>query len=678
MSRVLRWIAIFLAGLVLLICAAAILLPKVINPNDYRDDITKLVYEKTGLTLKVNGPIEWSVFPWFGLSIQDVSVAGTEGRPLAKLGDAKVSIELLPLLNKKLNVETANLTDVDLDLVRNEDGRGNWEIHRPVHSNQSGDAASQKTSVNKTISKTSHSNPFQLDIASIKVTGFKMSYDDRVTNNFYTIDKANFTTGAIANQKPFSIDIDAVISSKSPDITFRSKINGALTLNLKEGSYDLDNFTATVYPNIANTEKLSMKGDIQFKSRPLMVQGDIDFPTFNPKKLFADLGSPLPPMMGQNALDAVSFSTHLQSNGKSLNLSKIKLKVDNFSLNGFFTVTDFNKQAANFKFTGSNINLNDYMSVTTKEKNSHQNQSTAVTEVKQMPLIPENLLKGLNVIGSISLASMKADKLTFDQPSLKIKSLKGIAHIDITSKFYEGTIKINNIIDVNEKNLPKLSSDAHLKRVNLQSMANSIPALNFVQGVVNADMSLKTQGQFKSALMHNLNGVASFVVDQGAFTGANFNKMVCESIAKIRKKKLENAQWSKETEFQNLSGTLVIRNGIAMNNDLIADLSILNFRGYGQINLVDQSLDYNIDLNLRGDEPINSDPVCQIHKDYVDITWPIHCHGKIGEQTCNIDKQRLAQTIKDLARKSAQQRIKKEIDKHLDGSIKDALQGLFK
>ena len=49
MNRIIKWIAMVLAGFVLLIALAAVLLPRFIDPNNYRDDISKLVHDQTGL-----------------------------------------------------------------------------------------------------------------------------------------------------------------------------------------------------------------------------------------------------------------------------------------------------------------------------------------------------------------------------------------------------------------------------------------------------------------------------------------------------------------------------------------------------------------------------------------------------------------------------------------------------
>ena len=63
MNRLLKCIATLSVVVILLGIITAVLLPRIIDPNDYRDDIAKLVHDNYGLTLSIDGPVGWSIFP---------------------------------------------------------------------------------------------------------------------------------------------------------------------------------------------------------------------------------------------------------------------------------------------------------------------------------------------------------------------------------------------------------------------------------------------------------------------------------------------------------------------------------------------------------------------------------------------------------------------------------------
>ncbi|HED18025.1 MAG TPA: AsmA family protein, partial [Gammaproteobacteria bacterium] len=109
MGKLLRLVIFVIGGLVLLLVAAAIILPLVVNPNDFKDEIAAAVKSETGRTLSIEGDIELSVFPWLGLDVGPVSLsnaAGFSARPFASMKAVQVRIKLLPLLSKELEMDT--------------------------------------------------------------------------------------------------------------------------------------------------------------------------------------------------------------------------------------------------------------------------------------------------------------------------------------------------------------------------------------------------------------------------------------------------------------------------------------------------------------------------------------------------------------------------------------------
>ena len=118
------------SGLVLLIVVAAIVASRVIDPNDYREQIQTVVKEKTGRDLAINGDLSVSLFPWIGISLNDVSLSnavGFKAAPFAKIQAADVKVKLLPLLSEQVEVSTIVLKGLSLNLEKNQAGKTNWD-----------------------------------------------------------------------------------------------------------------------------------------------------------------------------------------------------------------------------------------------------------------------------------------------------------------------------------------------------------------------------------------------------------------------------------------------------------------------------------------------------------------------------------------------------------------------
>ena len=84
----------------------------VVDPNNYKEEISAAVLKKTGRELTIGGEIKWNVFPSIGLDLSDVTLGNPEGfgdQPMLDIGQAGISVKLMPLLNRKLEVGEAPL-----------------------------------------------------------------------------------------------------------------------------------------------------------------------------------------------------------------------------------------------------------------------------------------------------------------------------------------------------------------------------------------------------------------------------------------------------------------------------------------------------------------------------------------------------------------------------------------
>ncbi|WP_066014412.1 AsmA family protein [Endozoicomonas atrinae] len=677
MNRILKFIAVLLAAVVLLGVIAAALLPRFIDPNQYRDEITQLVYDQSGLKVSINGPIGWSIFPWVGLSLEDVSVEGANSFQLAQLGSAGVSVKLIPLLSKRIEMQTLELKGLELTLVKNTKGKGNWQVSAPKPLEKQAPRGQEPSPAPTPESETT-SSPLKLDIASVNVSGLLISYDDQESKQKYIIDQASLTTGAIRNQQPFDFELKAHITI--PDLVLNSLISGEMTFNLEAGRYDIQNLKVTATPDVDKGESLSIVGNVQYQQTPMLVKGNLGVAEFNLANLLNQIKVQLPPMADPKALSKLSFDSHFSTDGESLAADKLQLQLDSFSLDGNFRMNSIDRGDMQFSFTGNDLNLDNYLPPATEDAEASDEEQPADSDSKQLPsgkehpLIPEEMLRGLDLDGSMKLASLTVAKFIFEQPSVDIKAAQGKQEVKIGSRFYQGTIDMTSNLDVRQSGNPKMAASAELKNISLEALSKPIPDLASLQGDVNAGMKVHTQGQYASVLTRNLNGNIEFKIDKGVFTDANFDKMVCEGVAKVRKKELRATDWGSSTEFTDLSGTFVIKNGVASNDNLIAALAYMNLKGDGYVNLVDRQLDYHMGLNIRGEEAPDSDPACQINKEYVNVTWPVRCHGDLGDLKCGIDVKRLTETIAEIA----ENRLKKKIEDKVQGPVKDLLKGFFK
>ena len=130
MKKFLKWILALVGVVVFLLVIVAFVLPMVVDPNDYKEEISAAVSKKTGRELTIDGDIKWSVFPSIGLELSDVTLGNPEefdGQPMLDIGEAGISVKFLPLLKREVQVGEVSMNDVSIYLSRKADGKNNWE-----------------------------------------------------------------------------------------------------------------------------------------------------------------------------------------------------------------------------------------------------------------------------------------------------------------------------------------------------------------------------------------------------------------------------------------------------------------------------------------------------------------------------------------------------------------------
>ena len=130
MKKFFKIAGIIIGIIILLVIAAAVIVPRVVDPNDYKDRIIALVEKETGRQLKIPGNISLSLFPWLGVKLGTVELSNAQGfkAPLfARLEDLQIRVKLLPLLSRKVEADVVKMRGLTVNLERKKDGKTNWE-----------------------------------------------------------------------------------------------------------------------------------------------------------------------------------------------------------------------------------------------------------------------------------------------------------------------------------------------------------------------------------------------------------------------------------------------------------------------------------------------------------------------------------------------------------------------
>lgn len=230
MKRLLKVLSWLLGALVLLIAAAILILPRLIDPNDYRDEIDALFERETGRTLLIQGDLRLSVFPWLGVEVGRAQVGNAPGfgpEPFLAFEEAKVKVRLLPLLRREVRLDTLHFDGLRLNLLRRTDGTTNWEDltkegEAPEGARRPGDRLSS------------------LAIGGIVLRDALVVWDDRRAGRRVEARSLALETGAIDFDSPLPLSVDADFAVSNPRTAGHLRLRAVAWIDPEGSRYRLE------------------------------------------------------------------------------------------------------------------------------------------------------------------------------------------------------------------------------------------------------------------------------------------------------------------------------------------------------------------------------------------------------------------------------------------------------
>jgi len=130
MSKLLKWLVASALSVVALAAVLVGLAVWLIDPDDHREQIARVLATHSGREISLDGPLSLSVWPAITVSAERVRVANPPGFGAGDLALAeRIGFELAirPLLQRQLAVDAVVIDGLRVSLVRNPAGIGNWE-----------------------------------------------------------------------------------------------------------------------------------------------------------------------------------------------------------------------------------------------------------------------------------------------------------------------------------------------------------------------------------------------------------------------------------------------------------------------------------------------------------------------------------------------------------------------
>ena len=655
-------------------------------------------------------------------------------QPFADLQMLGLSVRVLPLLRKEVQMSDVRVEGLNLHLTRDKDGRGNWEdIGKPAPAAPGTETAA--TDSTKPAAADTASQPIKLDIDSLTVNNARVEYSDELTGKQFSAESIQLSTGPVHEATSIPVKLTAFLGTNQPVMRVKTELDGKLRFDRVLKRYQLEdmkivgeasgeplqgktmNFSASgqllvdMAANVAEWSSLKISanqlralGELKANSldKTPQISGGLSIAQLDLAKFLDSIGQTLP-TMAPGSLSTFELVTQLSATPTSVSFDDLKLNLDDSTFNGRIAVEDFAKQALRIQLKGDTFDADRYLPPKSAEANGAKaarqaevqgSEASALTASGDSPLpdaptksgwsttkiIPVERLKTLDLNADISFGQLTLSKLPIQNAALKANSKDGVLTLEnLSGSLYKGTFAANGSLNV-QPVLPVVKLQTRITSVPVEKILQSQGQTSPVTGLLTLNSNVTGSGNSQSALIQSLNGTASFALNNGVLLNANIEQQLCKAISTLNRKTLSGAPLGKDTPFNELKGSLVFRNGVASNQDLVVRIPGLSVKGDGDIDLRVLGMDYRIGITIEGDTRPMPDPACQVGKNFVGIELPLRCRGplELGAKACRLDKEGLGKVAVKAAGNKLSEKLEEKLGDKVSPELKDALKGLFK
>jgi AsmA protein len=623
-----KYLAIALGGLLALVLIAVVGLFALVDTAALKTTLSKYMAERYQRTLTLEGDLKLSLFPTLGVSLSQARLSEPRATTTAlKVEQARLSLEVLPLVRGQIRVGGVTLDGLEASVVRGADGKSNYDDLIAGGSKQQSAAV-------------------QFDIEKIALSRSALVLRDALSGTDLTLAQFNLNTGRIAERAPFPFDVSMQIQGKQPAIQGGFKAKGVATFDLGAPAFSLSKFDASYSGKLGtdsieaslNLPQLSLSTEaaeiqelravvkitgahqleaklaatgVSGKSSALSIkQLSINGQGTQEQKNFVfDLKAPVTADWNALSLRLPQFSGQVQLNDPSLPMKTIQLPLSGTlaadfkqqkiqgKLNTQFDETTLQAQwgiqpLSPFKFSvdvnADRLNVDRYLPA------SAANTPAASGADKPIDLSALKKLNGSGAarIGQLQIKGMKASNVT-----LALNANAGDVRLaPVSAQLYGGSLQATASVNAHSN---RYALNQQLSNIQLGPLLRDVANSDLLEGRGAVSANVTTNGTTVSALKKALNGSASVRLNDGAMKGYDLGKTLAQARDKLNalvKGGTTNDQGGgsaqDKTQFSEMSASFNIVNGVASNDDLNVKAPLFRLGGNGKIDLGQSRVDY--------------------------------------------------------------------------------------
>lgn len=612
-----RLILIPLAAVLILLAAAAILIPLILDEERVLELAATALHQETGATLTVAGESSISIFPSANVSLADAAITMPgKSEPDLKVRSLQIGVQLLPLLSGSVEIDRIQLDGVTTRLESSEDqvsadsaAMSDEELDAFYAGRRKAMADAGKSAGAEAVVAV----PLALKVAHLIVTNSRVETVDPATGDSSVVEIIRLeTTDLNLDGKPLPLSLTLRLVAEQP---IEVALDGIVRMDQKVQTVLLDEIKVVVSGATVQPIRLQSEGTIDLSRQVADLQ------------LALETGQ----TVGSGSLRYASFESPQIDTRLQLNLLDPAL----LALAG--------PEAAG--------------AADTPDDGSSGDEPLPLDTIRLIDT-RAHLTIDQAVFGVHAISNMVVD----------MRAVEGIIRVNaLSGELHGGKLDLKGVLN-GKHNTASLNTSGSLTDMDISAALTAMASEQTVSGNASMNWQLSGKGRSMNELVGSLQGPIKLQTREVTLREMSVEHMLCQAVALTNKETL-TAQFPDSTRFQTLSADVQLAQGQAQLRPLRAELPHIALKGTGAFDLLSQDFKATVKASL-SPELEQLDRACRVSKRLTAIDWPVNCKGKVGTDPakwCGVDTEEI---LEDLAKNEGKRRIEKEAGKLLDKLFK--------
>ncbi len=634
---VILWI---LGGLVALVVLAMLVVPMFIDEQALIEMAQEQVRTSTGGELMIEGETELSLFPRFGLRLENTSLdlparSDYDQQINASIKELDVGLSLLPLLSGNVDVGTIVISGVTADITEPQAlppapeplpimSDRQWEKRGElIRENKAQERQRQLAEDAAVVAVAIVAEAVRIEDITLILRTRDGSLSNQIKIDALTLSGVNTSNELMALEGVMTVLGDG--STQPLGIT----LDGGIRVASDFSKIQLDNLSAEVTGALTQPVTSTLNGEFLMK----------------PAKADFKLDATLP---GGDVTGQLVWSA-LESPEIKVNVSTARLDVDQ--------IQPAAAPAGN---------------ASAPTKSAAPSPSQAGQSPPPVPL-PVGPLRDLDLELRVTANQLIAAGQSITDAQVLMRVLDGIANIEyIRGVLHEGQLDTRIALNA-RRPIVEAEVEGGLKGVNMDLLLGSLGNQDAASGRIEMGWDLTTQGETSEDLVAALDGDVSAGGQDLVIKKVSIQALVCSAVAAVNKippiTGLPN-----NTPITDLSLAIDFDDGAGDIEKLRFATPGVEMKGSGDVDLK------TLDFGFRLEGQVNNDimqvsSLCVIDQRYSGVDWPLDCSGNLASESganCKLDVASIAQQIIE---NEAKQQIQDAVEEKAGSFIKKIFGG---